>query len=152
MNWMVATVVRRVAVLIASKNGASTIAGAVAAVVREGSTSSSCPTGRPPTPLAVAIAAGATMLDLDVNVGKPAALHRLYRDLHISSRYDVVAILDDDVIVEPNFLHEALLTMTPDVAIAVGPQSHRLARRASVERIGGVTPQIRPLIRLGSPG
>lgn len=123
--------VRRVAVLIASKNGASTIAGAVAAVVRGGVDVFVVSDGSTDDTVAVASAAGATVLDLDVNVGKPAALHRLYRDFDISGRFDVVAILDDDVIVEPDFLHEALLTMTPDVAITVGrnltawPDEHR---------------------------
>jgi len=123
--------VRRAAVLIASKNGEGTIADAVAAavaqrvdvyVVSDGSTDGTVDAARD---------AGAVVLDLQQNFGKPAALHRAYYELEIGERYDVVAILDDDVIVEPDFLHEALLTMTPDVAIAVGrnltswPDEHR---------------------------
>lgn len=123
--------VRRIAVLIASKNGEGTVAAAVKAVIGHGVDVYVVSDGSTDATVAVATAAGATVLDLEVNVGKPAALYQAYQQFDISGRYDVVAILDDDVVVEPNFVHEALLTMTPDVAIAVGrnltvwPDEHR---------------------------
>jgi poly-beta-1,6-N-acetyl-D-glucosamine synthase len=109
----------RAAVVVASRNGEGTIARTVASaraqadvyVVSDGSADA---TG------AVARAAGATVLELDENVGKPAAIHRLLHSLGLLDRYDAIAILDDDTVVAPDFLRRALLALRPGVAIVTG--------------------------------
>lgn len=68
----------------------------------------------------VAHAAGAQVVELTENVGKPAALLEAYRQLDLSGRYPAVAILDDDVTIEANFVVESLKLFTPEVAIVVG--------------------------------
>ena len=112
--------VRTVAVLIASKNGEKTIAAAVAAarktrcavfVVSDGSTDHTAKIARQ---------AGATVLALRKNVGKPRALHRAYRYFALGARYDAIAILDDDVLIEKDFIRHAKLAMDGNCAIAVG--------------------------------
>jgi len=111
---------RKVAILIASKDGEKTIAASVMAaratrrqvfVVSDGSIDN---TG------AIAKAAGAHVLALKKNVGKPAALHQAYHHFNLSSTYDAIAILDDDVRIEPDFIRQTLRTMNRDTAIAVG--------------------------------
>ncbi|MFV2083160.1 glycosyltransferase family 2 protein [Micromonospora sp. LOL_021] len=130
----------QVAVLVACRNGAGTIGAAVTAALRTGapvfvvSDASTDDTARR------AADAGADVLDLAANVGKPAALHAGYRHFRLGARFRAVAILDDDVIIAENFVTEALATMTDQVAIAVGhnvtwwPREHRwnpwLAKRA----------------------
>lgn len=130
----------QVAVLVACRNGAGTIGAAVSAARRTGapvfvvSDASTDDTARR------AAEAGADVLDLATNVGKPAALHAGYRHFQLGARFRAVAILDDDVIIAENFVTEALATMTDQVAIAVGhnvtwwPREHRwnpwLAKRA----------------------
>ncbi len=88
----------------------------------------------------VARNAGARVLELAVNVGKPTALFAAYRHFMFAKRYRAVAILDDDVMIESNFVVEALKLMTSEVSIVVGknltwwPAEHKwnvwLAKRA----------------------
>ncbi|HSX52934.1 MAG TPA: glycosyltransferase family 2 protein [Patescibacteria group bacterium] len=112
--------VRKVAVLIASKNGEKTIVAAVRAaranrypvyVVSDGSTDNTAK---------VAKEAGARVLSLRKNIGKPSALHRGYKHFKLSTKYDAIAILDDDVIIEKDFIRQAKKTLDRDCAIAVG--------------------------------
>jgi biofilm PGA synthesis N-glycosyltransferase PgaC len=106
-------------VLIASKDGESTVAETVRSaagqadvyVVSDGSTDR---TAR------VALDAGAGVLVLPENIGKPAALYRAIRGLRLTERYDALLILDDDTVVAPNFIAEALRSLRPGVAIVVG--------------------------------
>ncbi|WP_307804126.1 glycosyltransferase family 2 protein [Micromonospora echinofusca] len=128
------------AILIACRNGAATIGGTVTAARATGapvyvvSDASTDGTAR------VAAAAGAAVLELTENVGKPAALHAAYERFGLSRWYRAVAILDDDVLVAPDFVTEALAHLTGQVAIVVGhnvtwwPPEHRwnpwLAKRA----------------------
>ncbi|WP_083937213.1 glycosyltransferase family 2 protein [Longispora albida] len=128
------------AVLIACRNGEATIADAVAAakangvevyVVSDASTDGTA---------ARATAAGAHVLALTENVGKPEALKIAYQRFGLSWLYDAVTILDDDVTIEPGFVAEALALLDDDVAIVVGknvtlwPEARRwnvwLAKRA----------------------
>ncbi|WDZ85549.1 glycosyltransferase family 2 protein [Micromonospora cathayae] len=110
----------QVAILIACRNGAATIGSAVTAARATGvpvyvvSDASSDATG------AVASAAGAQVLELTQNVGKPAALHAAYAHFGLGSAYRAVAILDDDVLVEPDFVTAALAELGAEVAIVVG--------------------------------
>lgn len=109
----------RVAAVIATKNGAATIASTVASVidqcdvfvVSDGSTDN---TG------AVAREAGAEILALHVNVGKPAAIYKTVHHFGIFDNYDLVTILDDDTIVEPNFVAECVAAFDDDVVIVCG--------------------------------
>jgi cellulose synthase/poly-beta-1,6-N-acetylglucosamine synthase-like glycosyltransferase len=112
--------VRRVAILIASKDGEKTIAQAVRAakntryrvyVVSDGSTDDTAK---------LAKQAGATVLTLRKNVGKPSALYRAYKHFKLGQLYDAVAILDDDVLIEKDFIRQAKLSMDRECAIAVG--------------------------------
>jgi biofilm PGA synthesis N-glycosyltransferase PgaC len=106
-------------VLIASKDGEATIRAVVDSVVRQadvyvvsdGSTDATAH---------VAAAAGAQVLELGKNVGKPAALYRAIKILRLTQRYDALAILDDDTVVAPDFVEHAARALAPGVAIVVG--------------------------------
>lgn len=111
---------RRIAVLIATKNGEKTIALTVKAakknrrqvyVVSDGSTDNTA---------AVARKAGARVLALRKNIGKPSALYRGYNHFNLGKRFDAVAILDDDVVIDQAFINESKLAMSDAVAISVG--------------------------------
>lgn len=109
----------RAAVVVATRNGAGTIAQTIESVrdqvdvyvVSDGSTDGTA---------AAARAAGAAVLELDENVGKPAAIHRLIAAFDLLERYDAIAILDDDTIVAPDFMRRALLALKPGVGIVCG--------------------------------
>jgi poly-beta-1,6-N-acetyl-D-glucosamine synthase len=109
----------RVAVVVASRNGASSIGDTIRSVggqadvyvVSDGSTDA--------TP-AIARAAGARVLELHENVGKPGALYRAIKVFALTQRYGVLAILDDDTVVAPDFVEQALKVLKPGVAIVVG--------------------------------
>lgn len=119
------------AVLIASKDGEATISLTVRSVgkqskvyvVSDGSTDRTAELARE---------AGAEVLDLKENVGKPAAIYKAMNELDLLNRYDVLAILDDDTTLEPDFMELGLKYFDkPDVAIVCGrtlsawPDSHR---------------------------
>ena len=123
--------VRRVAILIASKNGEKTIGRTIRAaratgrhvyVVSDGSTDNTAEE---------AARAGAVVLPLAQNVGKPSALYAAYCHFALRARYDAIAILDDDVTIAPDFVVHAIAAMSGDVAITVGrnitewPESRR---------------------------
>ncbi len=111
----------RVAVLVASKDGAATIADTVASaraqadvyVVSDGSSDDTARASRQ---------AGATVLDLSTNVGKPAALHRACQHFGLFARYEFVAILDDDTVIADDFVRQCLRTFAqrPENVIVVG--------------------------------
>ena len=65
-------------------------------------------------------AAGATVLELQQNAGKPGAIFKAYNHFELSRRYKAVAILDDDVTVRPDFIRRCLKKMTRTVVIVVG--------------------------------
>jgi cellulose synthase/poly-beta-1,6-N-acetylglucosamine synthase-like glycosyltransferase len=68
----------------------------------------------------VAEEAGAVVLPLRQNVGKPAAIYRLITELALTTRYEAIAILDDDTVVAPDFVEQAMRKLEPGVAIVVG--------------------------------
>jgi poly-beta-1,6-N-acetyl-D-glucosamine synthase len=112
--------VSKVAILIASKDGQKTIAATVAAAV-----DNRCPVyvvsdGSSDETVNEARNAGANILELYRNVGKPTALYRAYRHFKLGQKYDAVAILDDDVIIEKDFIKHAKKTMDGNCVIAVG--------------------------------
>jgi poly-beta-1,6-N-acetyl-D-glucosamine synthase len=109
------------AVLIASKDGAGTIAATVRSavyqadvyVVSDGSSDDTA---------AVARAAGATVLHLETNVGKPAAIYKAAYEFGLLDRYAHISILDDDTVIAPDFVEECLSMFADDPrnAIVVG--------------------------------
>lgn len=106
-------------ILIASKNGGAQLASTVAAaraqcpvfVVSDGSTDDTA---------ALALAAGAEVLELTENIGKPAAITRALKHFDIADRFETVAVIDDDTRLAPNFISESLRRMTAGVSIVVG--------------------------------
>ncbi|WP_189115164.1 glycosyltransferase family 2 protein [Pilimelia terevasa] len=109
-----------VAVLIACHNGEATIARAVAAAVANGVPVYVVSDASTDDTVARAEAAGATVFAQPVNVGKPAALHAAYAHFALGTRYRAVAILDDDVVVAPDFVVQSRALMSAEVAIVVG--------------------------------
>lgn len=115
-----------IAVVIASKDGAGTIADAVRSavpqadvyVVSDGSTDD--------TPY-VALAAGAIVLALRRNLGKPDALRRTLDrrwpeldGLRIPERYSYVLVIDDDTVLQPGFCHLVAKRLAQPGVAAVG--------------------------------
>jgi poly-beta-1,6-N-acetyl-D-glucosamine synthase len=105
------------AFVVATLNGATTIAATVAAcehqadtfVVSDGSTDDT---------VGAALAAGATeALQLEANVGKPAAIYELVHRLHLLDRYALICIVDDDTIVDADFVRETSAAFKPGVAV-----------------------------------
>jgi poly-beta-1,6-N-acetyl-D-glucosamine synthase len=105
------------AFVIATLNGAATIAATVAAcarqadtfVVSDGSTDDAAGT---------ATAAGATRtVQLESNVGKPAAIYELVQRLRLLDRYDLLCIVDDDTIIDDDFVAETSAAFKPGVAV-----------------------------------
>jgi glycosyltransferase involved in cell wall biosynthesis len=108
-----------VAFIIATKNGAATVADTIRSaetqgpvfVVSDGSTDDT---------VAVATAAGAQVLHLEQNVGKPSAIRAVIDTFGLTRRYEAIAILDDDTVIDPDFLDHCRAALEPGVAIAVG--------------------------------
>ena len=106
-------------VLIACRNGEDQIGVAVERaldqaavfVVSDGSTDDTA---------GVAARAGAEVLVLTENVGKPAAIARALQHFGIPRRFATVAIIDDDTRIAPDFVRRCLEKMRAGVAIVVG--------------------------------
>ena len=117
----------KVAVLIASHNGAGTVAQAVESarrqadvyVVSDGSTDGTA---------MVAFEAGARIMALPENVGKPVALRKAFDALGLR-RYEWVLVVDDDTVLAPDFVERALEAVTPDTVIVVGHTGGQWPRR-----------------------
>lgn len=109
----------RACILIASKDGEATIERAIehcvhqadVYVVSDGSTDRT---------VARAEQAGAIVMELNVNVGKPNALRAAYFGFDLGEIYDSILILDDDTRLAPNFVEEAMACMKPGVAVVCG--------------------------------
>ncbi|MGH9181035.1 MAG: glycosyltransferase family 2 protein, partial [Acidimicrobiales bacterium] len=122
-----ATRVGTVAVLVASRNGAATIGGTVASAAAQGDVYV-VSDGSTDTTVAEARTAGARVLELAVNVGKPSALRLAVDHFGLTRRYEALAILDDDTLIAPDFLERAADEMAPGVAIVVGQTLTRWER------------------------
>lgn len=103
--------------MIASLNGAGSLGTTVAAcaaqadtyVVSDGSTDGTYD---------VAKESGATtVLQLDENVGKPAAIYNLVTTLGLCDKYDLLCIVDDDTIVARNFVAETSSRFSDGIAV-----------------------------------
>jgi biofilm PGA synthesis N-glycosyltransferase PgaC len=108
-----------VAFLIATRNGATTVAETIASALPQGPVYL-VSDGSTDDTVAVAEAAGAQVLPLERNVGKPAALRTAVDALGLTRRYDALAILDDDTVIDADFLEHCREALKPGVAIAVG--------------------------------
>jgi poly-beta-1,6-N-acetyl-D-glucosamine synthase len=108
---------RSVAVLIACKNGAATIANAVRSavdqadvfVVSDGSTDGTVEEAR---------AAGALVLPLRASQGKPGALRAGNEAFALTNRYEYVAVLDDDTTLAPDYMERVTRKLNGDESIA----------------------------------
>lgn len=132
--------VSETAVLIACRNGEATIAATVRGALSNGIPVYVVSDDSSDTTVDVATAAGAEVLALSVNVGKPAALFAAYEHFRLGQRFQAIAILDDDTVIGADFMTHATAKMTAHTAIVVGrnvtfwPHEKRwnvwLARRA----------------------
>jgi cellulose synthase/poly-beta-1,6-N-acetylglucosamine synthase-like glycosyltransferase len=106
-------------VLIACHNGEGEIATAVARAIEQ-SPVFVVSDGSSDATAAVARAAGAEVLELTQNVGKPAAIARALRHFDIPAQFATIAVIDDDTRIAPDFIRQALRSMRAGVAIVVG--------------------------------
>lgn len=110
----------RTAILIACYKGEGTIGTTVRYALNTGCSVYVVIDGPGDDSATVARRAGARVLALTSNGGKPAALWSGYQYFQLSRRYDAVAILDDDVMIEKSFIRRSLELFTPETAIVVG--------------------------------
>lgn len=105
--------------LIACKNGAGTLATTVSAAVKQAPVYV-VSDGSDDETVDVAVEAGASVMVLDNNIGKPNALREAFDYFHIRKHYDYVVILDDDTRIEDYFLNYALAEAKDDVVAVCG--------------------------------
>ncbi|MFX0593876.1 glycosyltransferase [Melissospora conviva] len=130
----------QVAILIACRNGSGTIGASVTAARRTGANVYVVSDASSDDTVDQALRAGAAVLELTDNVGKPAALNLGYVRFGLGVYYRAIVILDDDVTVAEDFVEVSLAQLTDRTAIVVGhnvtwwPQERRwnvwLAKRA----------------------
>lgn len=77
----------------------------------------------------VARRSGAQVLQLEHNVGKPAAIREGLRHFRIGERFETVAVIDDDTTLERHFVSRCLSRMLGGVAIVVGRTKSDWRRR-----------------------
>jgi biofilm PGA synthesis N-glycosyltransferase PgaC len=105
------------AFVVATFNGAATIAATVAVCARQADTYV-VSDGSADDTVKVARAAGATVaVQLDANVGKPAAIYQLVQQLRLLDRYELICIVDDDTIVDEDFVAQTTAAFKPGVSI-----------------------------------
>lgn len=109
-----------IAILIACYNGEATIAKTVKDALRTRCDVFVVSDASPDRTAEVARLAGATVFQLEKNSGKPAALLEAYKHFNLSTNYKAIAILDDDVSINADFIRRCLKLMTSEVAIVVG--------------------------------
>ena len=107
------------AVLIASRNGSTTLAATIRSAVGQCEVYVVSDASIDDT-VAVAATAGAQVLALTENVGKPAALFAANARFELTKRFDAVVILDDDTLIAPDFVQHCLAALHDNVAIVVG--------------------------------
>lgn len=112
--------IKDIAILIACYKGEATIATTVKAALKTHCDVYVVSDASPDKTAEVARIAGATVFELEKNSGKPAALLEAYKHFNLSTRYKAIAILDDDVTIESNFIRRCIKLMTSEVAIVVG--------------------------------
>jgi biofilm PGA synthesis N-glycosyltransferase PgaC len=118
----------RVAVLIASRNGEATIGDTIRSIATQVAGVFVVSDASTDGTVEVARAAGARVLALAENVGKPTALHTLILAERIIENFDFVTILDDDTTVADDFIEKCLAAFRPGVAIVTGKTESRRAK------------------------
>ncbi|HUQ64239.1 MAG TPA: glycosyltransferase family 2 protein [Acidimicrobiales bacterium] len=108
-----------IALLVASKDGSASIADTVRSAVTQGDVYV-VSDGSTDDTVEVAVAAGAYVLPLTTNVGKPTAIRTAVDHFGLTRRYEALAILDDDTVIEPDFVESSRRRFDPGVAIVVG--------------------------------
>ncbi len=108
------------AILIATKNGAGTLATTIEHARANGIPVYVLSDGSDDNTVTVARAAGADVVDYAVNRGKPATLHAGCGDLDLLDRYRFLTIIDDDTHLEPDFVERSLEYFDDETAIVVG--------------------------------
>jgi cellulose synthase/poly-beta-1,6-N-acetylglucosamine synthase-like glycosyltransferase len=106
-------------VVIATRNGAGQLMSVVSRARRQ------CPVfvvsdASTDVTAEVARLAGAEVLELEVNVGKPAAIRAALAHFEICRRFETVIVIDDDTTLAPDFAARCLARMRGGVAIVVG--------------------------------
>jgi poly-beta-1,6-N-acetyl-D-glucosamine synthase len=110
---------RPTCVVIATRNGAGQLLSVIRRARRQ------CPVfvvSDASTDLTAEVArlAGAEVLELEVNVGKPAAIRVALAHFEICRRFETVIVIDDDTTLAPDFAARCLARMRGGVAIVVG--------------------------------
>lgn len=106
-------------VLIATKNGEATVTATIRAaaiqadvyVVSDGSTDSTVEAARH---------AGAAVMRLETNIGKPQALREAFDHFNLGERYESLIVMDDDTVIGPNFVELTRAKLTEGVAAVCG--------------------------------
>ena len=106
-------------VVLPSRNGAAQIEQVIAIARRQ------CPVfvvsdGSTDETAQIARRAGAEVLELSENVGKPAAINAAMNHFRIAERFETVVVIDDDTTIRPDFVRQCLAFMRGGVAIVVG--------------------------------
>jgi cellulose synthase/poly-beta-1,6-N-acetylglucosamine synthase-like glycosyltransferase len=107
----------RTAVLIACRNGEATIAGAVSSAVGQADVYV-VSDGSDDATVAVAVRAGAKVLERGTSGGKPAALRAGNDAFRLSTTYDYIAVLDDDTTLGADYVAKTTSRMDDDQTIA----------------------------------
>ncbi len=115
----------RIAVLLPAKNEALVIAGTLKSILAAGASSahiyvvddgSSDSTGE------IAASFGANVLRNEVSIGKAEAVNRATRHFNLTERYDYIATLDADTLVDSGYFvaAESCFEKNPDAALVCG--------------------------------
>jgi cellulose synthase/poly-beta-1,6-N-acetylglucosamine synthase-like glycosyltransferase len=112
------TTKRRVAVLIACRNGEATIGATVRSALGQGDVFV-ISDGSTDRTVAVAKAAGATVLAREHAGGKPDALREATSTLSLGVDYEYIVVLDDDTTISPDYVARLVAAMDKDSRIVV---------------------------------
>jgi cellulose synthase/poly-beta-1,6-N-acetylglucosamine synthase-like glycosyltransferase len=115
----------RIAVLVPAHNEEMTLGKTLRSVIKAGILSEDiyviddCSSDQTPK---VAALYAVHLMQNKVNLGKSAAIKRLLFSLRLTERYDLIALLDADTVVDPHYFHQILIQVQirPDVVLFVG--------------------------------
>lgn len=105
------------AFVVATLNGAQTVAKTVEACAAQADTYLVSDGSRDET-VNVALLSGAKRVKaLWKNVGKPSAIYRIVHDMGLLEKYDLISIVDDDTIIDPDFVEVTTKAFKENTAI-----------------------------------